>query len=143
MKKIVRVVLATIFAGSCLRSAFAFQSGQHQRITNNSVSLASADCPDIQKFSSLISGWSWGIGGTSNMSGFDETVIALFGNTGNPAEELAHLGDQPVPIDATRNVDGGLTLGAGMRYNAWSFDYAAVPSGELGTAHRFTLAVRF
>ncbi len=37
----------------------------------------------------------------------------------------------------------GLTLGAGMRYNAWSFDYAAVPSGELGSAHRFTLAARF
>jgi hypothetical protein len=37
----------------------------------------------------------------------------------------------------------GLTLGAGMRYNAWSFDYAAVPSGELGSAHRFTLAVRW
>jgi len=37
----------------------------------------------------------------------------------------------------------GLTLGAGLRMNAWSFDYAAVPSGELGTAHRFSLGIRY
>lgn len=37
----------------------------------------------------------------------------------------------------------GLTLGAGIRMSAWSFDYAVVPSGELGEAHRFTLTVRF
>ena len=33
--------------------------------------------------------------------------------------------------------------GAGIRYGAWGFDYAAVPSGELGAAHRFTLAVKW
>ncbi|MBI3565004.1 MAG: PorV/PorQ family protein [Elusimicrobia bacterium] len=37
----------------------------------------------------------------------------------------------------------GLTLGAGLRYGDWRFDYAAVPSGELGAAHRFSLAVRW
>ncbi len=36
-----------------------------------------------------------------------------------------------------------LELGAGMRYNDWRFDYAAVPSGELGSAHRFTLGLRW
>jgi len=41
------------------------------------------------------------------------------------------------------NAASGLTLGAGIRMNAWSFDYAAVPSGELGTAHRFTLSTRW
>jgi hypothetical protein len=37
----------------------------------------------------------------------------------------------------------GLTLGAGLSRGAFRFDYAAVPSGELGAAHRFTLAVRW
>lgn len=37
----------------------------------------------------------------------------------------------------------GISLGAGLRWQAWRFDYAAVPSGELGTAHRFSLAVNW
>lgn len=37
----------------------------------------------------------------------------------------------------------GLTLGAGLRWNRWRFDYAVVPSGELGEAHRFALAFRW
>jgi len=41
------------------------------------------------------------------------------------------------------NAASGLTLGAGIRLGALAFDYAAVPSGELGAAHRFTLAVRW
>ncbi|MBI5200620.1 MAG: PorV/PorQ family protein [Elusimicrobia bacterium] len=37
----------------------------------------------------------------------------------------------------------GLTLGLGLRRERWSLDYAAVPMGELGSTHRFTLAARF
>lgn len=37
----------------------------------------------------------------------------------------------------------GLTLGIGYRDARWSLDYAALPTGELGTSHRFTLGARF
>ena len=37
----------------------------------------------------------------------------------------------------------GLTLGLGLRRERWSLDYAAVPMGELGSTHRFTLAARW
>ncbi|MFA6094071.1 MAG: PorV/PorQ family protein [Elusimicrobiota bacterium] len=37
----------------------------------------------------------------------------------------------------------GLTLGLGLQGGAWGFDYAAVPMGELGSAHRFSLSMRF
>jgi len=42
-------------------------------------------------------------------------------------------------FDAAR----GLTLGLGYRDGRWSLDYAAVPMGELGSTHRFTLGARF
>ncbi|MDE2142120.1 MAG: PorV/PorQ family protein [Elusimicrobia bacterium] len=42
-------------------------------------------------------------------------------------------------FDAAR----GLTLGLGLRNARWRFDYAALPAGELGTSHRFTLGARF
>ncbi|HXS99086.1 MAG TPA: PorV/PorQ family protein [Elusimicrobiota bacterium] len=42
-------------------------------------------------------------------------------------------------FDAAR----GLTLGVGFRADRWTIDYAAVPMGELGTTHRFTLGARF
>jgi long-subunit fatty acid transport protein len=42
-------------------------------------------------------------------------------------------------FDATR----GLTLGLGVRNMRWSLDYAAVPMGELGSTHRFTLNTRW
>jgi hypothetical protein len=42
-------------------------------------------------------------------------------------------------FDAAR----GLTLGVGFRGKRWSIDYAAVPMGELGSTHRFTLGARF
>jgi len=42
-------------------------------------------------------------------------------------------------FDAAR----GLTLGLGLRHERWSLDYAAVPMGELGSTHRFTLAARW
>jgi hypothetical protein len=37
----------------------------------------------------------------------------------------------------------GLTLGLGYRGRPWTIDYAAVPMGELGLAHRFTLGARW
>ena len=42
-------------------------------------------------------------------------------------------------FDAAR----GLTLGVGFRADRWTIDYAAVPMGELGSTHRFTLSARF
>lgn len=42
-------------------------------------------------------------------------------------------------FDAAR----GLTLGLGVRSARWSLDYAAVPMGELGSTHRFTLGARW
>lgn len=39
-------------------------------------------------------------------------------------------------FDAAR----GLTLGVGFRSGRWRLDYAAVPMGELGSTHRFTLS---
>jgi Uncharacterised protein family (UPF0164) len=37
----------------------------------------------------------------------------------------------------------GLTLGVGLGRGAWRLDYAAVPMGELGSTHRFTLSARW
>ena len=42
-------------------------------------------------------------------------------------------------FDATR----GLTLGVGLTRERWTLDYAAVPMGELGSTHRFTLSARW
>ena len=42
-------------------------------------------------------------------------------------------------FDAAR----GLTIGVGFRADRWTIDYAAVPMGELGSTHRFTLSARF
>jgi len=42
-------------------------------------------------------------------------------------------------FDAAR----GLTLGLGWRTERWRVDYAALPTGELGTTHRFTLGTRW
>lgn len=42
-------------------------------------------------------------------------------------------------FDAAR----GLTLGLGWRSGRWRLDYAALPTGELGTSHRFTLGWRW
>jgi hypothetical protein len=42
-------------------------------------------------------------------------------------------------FDAAR----GLTLGVGFRADRWTIDYAAVPMGELGSTHRFTLCAKF
>jgi hypothetical protein len=42
-------------------------------------------------------------------------------------------------FDAVR----GLTLGVGFRADRWTIDYAAVPMGELGSTHRFTLGARW
>jgi hypothetical protein len=37
----------------------------------------------------------------------------------------------------------GLSLGVGLRDERWGLSYAALPMGELGGTHRFTLAARF
>jgi hypothetical protein len=42
-------------------------------------------------------------------------------------------------FDAAR----GLTLGVGLSRGGWTLDYAAVPMGELGSTHRFTLSWRW
>lgn len=42
-------------------------------------------------------------------------------------------------FDAAR----GLSMGIGVDRANWRLDYAAVPSGELGSAHRFTLGARW
>ncbi len=42
-------------------------------------------------------------------------------------------------FDAAR----GLTLGVGYHPARWTLDYAAVPMGELGSTHRFTLGARW
>lgn len=41
------------------------------------------------------------------------------------------------------DVARGLTLGLGWRNGRYRFDYAALPTGELGTSHRFTLGMRW
>jgi hypothetical protein len=50
---------------------------------------------------------------------------------------------QSTPGGSGFDAASGLTLGAGIRLNAWSLDYAVVPSGELGSAHRFTVTARW
>lgn len=47
------------------------------------------------------------------------------------------------PGGAGLSAVSGLTLGVGAGLSVWRFDYAVVPSGELGTAHRFSFATRW
>ncbi|MEW5884649.1 MAG: PorV/PorQ family protein [Armatimonadota bacterium] len=42
-------------------------------------------------------------------------------------------------FDAAR----GLTLGLGVQNDAWSVDYAVLPTGELGRSHRFSFSARW
>lgn len=42
-------------------------------------------------------------------------------------------------FDAAR----GMTLGLGFRNEKWSLDYAVLPTGELGSTHRFTFGAKF
>lgn len=44
-----------------------------------------------------------------------------------------------------RDVDGftGLSLGLGLGYQAWQFDYGFMPMGSLGAAHRISVCMRF
>jgi hypothetical protein len=42
-------------------------------------------------------------------------------------------------FDAAR----GLTMGLGLRNERWGLDYAVLPSGELGSSHRFSLGTRW
>ncbi|MFA6030630.1 MAG: PorV/PorQ family protein [Elusimicrobiota bacterium] len=37
----------------------------------------------------------------------------------------------------------GMFMGAGFRSKLWNMDYAILPYGELGSAHRFSLSVKF
>jgi hypothetical protein len=37
----------------------------------------------------------------------------------------------------------GVTFGFGLKQPRWSFDYAAAPMGELGTAERFSASIRW
>lgn len=39
--------------------------------------------------------------------------------------------------------DSGITAGGGIRFNALSVDYAFVPFGDLGNAHKFSVTARF
>jgi hypothetical protein len=45
--------------------------------------------------------------------------------------------------DAGFDAVTGLTFGFGLKEPRWSFDYAAAPMGELGTAERFSASLRF
>lgn len=39
--------------------------------------------------------------------------------------------------------DSGITAGGGIQFNNLSIDYAFVPYGDLGNAHRFSVSARF
>ena len=85
---------------------FAFQNGQHQNISQQAINNAAIVAPDIQKFGPLINSWSWGIGGSANLT-TEQTLKTLFTIKGNPVEELAHLENQQAQIDATASINGG------------------------------------
>jgi hypothetical protein len=74
--------------------AQAFKSPEHQAATTQAVNSAGTVAPDIQKFGNQIINWSFGIsaGGT--------------GLLGEPAEQLAHAGDQTLSISDVHNNQG-------------------------------------
>lgn len=41
------------------------------------------------------------------------------------------------------DIDDGFTFGVGLKYEDFGFDYAFIPSGEFGDAHRFSLNLKF
>src|ERR1700759_1452495 len=65
-----------------VRAAMAFKNWEHQAATQIAVSKAASNgAADMNLYSDPVTSWSWGIG------------VPLFGN---PAEQLAHNGDQTV-----------------------------------------------
>ncbi|HBA59473.1 MAG TPA: hypothetical protein DCZ92_01350 [Elusimicrobia bacterium] len=70
----------------------------------------------------------------------------LIGNTGKEDARVLALraGYQANFPDPKLSGLTGLTLGLGYMLNhAWTLDYAMVPTGELGTSHRFSLTYKF
>lgn len=65
-----------------------------------------------------------------------QTIKGVFLRAGYTTQTAISGGSS---FDAAR----GLTLGVGLRGGRWLLDYAAIPMGELGSTHRFTLGARW
>jgi hypothetical protein len=87
----------------------------------------------------LTAQWSNGPRGSGNDFGFGGEYAAVAGvalRAGYTTRSSLAGGSG---FDAAR----GLTLGVGFSRKEWALDYAAVPMGELGASHRFTLSWRW
>jgi hypothetical protein len=87
----------------------------------------------------LTAEWTNGPRGTGNDFGFGGELRARKGvrlRAGYTTQSAITGGSG---FDAAR----GLTLGVGLDGARWRLDYAAVPMGELGSTHRFTVAWRW
>ncbi len=78
-------------------TARAFKNNQHDAASNLAVSHTGSEAADIQKFKSLIVGWSYGI---------NYSIFGVSGFAGKPAEQLAHVGDQRRDISTVFNNNG-------------------------------------
>jgi len=133
-----RKALGAVVLGAALRNA---GPGMKYDVQRNDLPLRLA-FGAAYKFTgghALTAEWINGPRGAGNDTGFGgeyQAIKSVFLRAGYTTQTAITGGSS---FDAAR----GLTLGLGWRPERWMIDYAAVPMGELGTSHRFTLGARW
>lgn len=133
-----RRTLGALTLGAALRNAGPGMKYDVQR-NDLPLRLAFGAAYKLSGGHTLAAEWTNGPRGAGNDAGFGgeyQAVKSIFLRGGYATQSGIAGGSG---FDAMR----GLTLGLGFRNDRWSLDYAAVPMGELGSTHRFTLSTRW
>ena len=133
-----RKTLGALTLGAALRNAGPGMKYDVQR-NDLPLRLAFGAAYKLSGGHALAVEWTNGPRGAGNDAGFGgeyQAIKNVFLRAGYTTQTAIAGGSS---FDAAR----GLTLGLGLRGGAWGLDYAAVPMGELGSTHRFTLSARW
>ncbi|MFI5363620.1 MAG: PorV/PorQ family protein [Elusimicrobiota bacterium] len=133
-----RKALGPVVLGAALRNAGPGMKYDTQR-NDLPLRLAFGAAYKFSGGHALTGEWINGPRGAGNDAGFGgeyQAIKGVFLRAGYTTQTAVTGG---TGFDAAR----GLTLGVGLGFGAWRLDYAAVPMGELGSTHRFTLGARF
>ncbi|MDE2140818.1 MAG: PorV/PorQ family protein [Elusimicrobia bacterium] len=133
-----RKTLGVLTLGAALRNAGPGMKYDVQR-NDLPLRLAFGAAYKLSGGHALAAEWTNGPRGAGNDAGFGgeyQAIKGVFLRAGYTTQTAITGGSN---FDAAR----GLTMGLGFRGGAWGLDYAAVPMGELGSTHRFTLSSRW
>ncbi|MDE2141046.1 MAG: PorV/PorQ family protein [Elusimicrobia bacterium] len=133
-----RKALGPVVLGAALRNAGPGMKYDNQR-NDLPLRLAFGAAYAFAGGHALAAEWTNGPRGAGNDAGFGgeyQAIKGVFLRAGYTTQTATTGGSG---FDAAR----GLTLGIGLRSARWTIDYAAVPMGELGSTHRFTLGARW